>query len=248
MYERNITTIIMAGGLGNRMNSQIPKVLHLIKERPMICHVIERALEVGSHTILIIVGKYKETIQNEIAKYFSMNELMKFIYIEQIEPKGTGHAISCCLDFFKNESIDPYSNVLILSGDVPLIRLETVQNILKLSNTILVTQLENPYGCGRILFVNNYIKKIIEEKDCTEQEKGIKYVNCGIYNFTVNTLLEYIPLINNKNASNEYYLTDIIEILSKLNVLLFYYDLPVKKQIEILNINTQHELLLANSN
>jgi len=245
--NKTFTTIIMAGGLGTRMNSEIPKVLHLVKEKPMICHVIERAIEIGSHTILIIVGKYKEIIENEIAKYFSMNELMKLIFIDQIEPKGTGHAISCCLNFLKKESIDPYSNVLILSGDVPLIKLETIQNILKLSNTILVTQLENPYGCGRILFVNNYIKKIIEEKDCTEKEKSIKYVNCGIYNFTVNTLLNYIPLIDNKNTSNEYYLTDIIEILSKLNILLFYYDLPVKKQIEILNINTQHELLLANS-
>ena len=184
-----ITTIIMAGGLGKRMKSEIPKVLHLIKGKPMICYVLEKALEVGSDNILIVVGKYKTQIQKKIAKYFSVYEFFKFTFINQEEAKGTGHAILCCMDFFKENKIDLSSQILILSGDVPLIKKDTLQDLLSLPNSILITNLENPFGCGRIIFKENLIDKIIEEKDCkTEEEKNIKYINAGIYHFSLDVL------------------------------------------------------------
>lgn len=243
---QTLTTIIMAGGLGKRMNSDIPKVLHLVKGKPMLWYVIKKALEVGSDHILIIVGKYKTLILKTIAKYFSVYEFFKFTIIDQEEPLGTGHAIQCCLPFFYENKIDPKtSQVLILSGDVPLIEKETIQQLLQKPNAILITKLENPVGCGRIIFrENNYIDKIIEEKDCTEEERNIDFVNAGIYHVTLDVLLTCLPKIENKNANQEYYLTDIVEIAGNLS----FYELPREKQIEIVNINTPAELDYVNQN
>jgi UDP-N-acetylglucosamine diphosphorylase/glucosamine-1-phosphate N-acetyltransferase len=234
----------MAGGLGKRMNSEIPKVLHLVKGKPMLCYVLEKALEVGSEHILIVVGKYKAQIQKKIAKYFSVYEYFKFTFIDQAEPLGTGHAIQCCLPFFHEKKIDSInSHVLILSGDVPLIEKNTIQQLLQKPNTILITKLENPFGCGRIVFRENYIEKIIEEKDCTLEERKIQYVNAGIYHFTLDVLFKSLPKIKNENVNKEYYLTDIVEIAGNLS----FYELPKEKQIEIININTPTELEFVNN-
>jgi UDP-N-acetylglucosamine diphosphorylase/glucosamine-1-phosphate N-acetyltransferase len=241
-----LTTIIMAGGLGKRMNSDLPKVLHLVKGRPMICHVIDQAFVAGSQNIIIIVGKYKDLIQHEISKHYPTEDYFRLTFIKQGEPKGTGHAVNCCLDFFITEHVPPESNVLVLSGDVPLIKQDTIQSILRTPNTVLITELENPKGCGRILFSENLVHKIIEEKDCNEEERTIKYVNCGIYNLTVNVLESYVPMIENKNASQEFYLTDIVEIAALNGNPLHYYELPEDRQCEIININTQAELEAAN--
>ena len=247
---QTLTTIIMAGGLGKRMNSEIPKVLHLVKGKPMLCYVLEKALEVGSDHILIVVGKYKTQIQKTIAKYFSVYEFFKFTFIDQENPLGTGHAIQCCLPFFHNHEnkIDPItSQILILSGDVPLIEKDTIQQLLQKPNTLLITKLENPFGCGRIIFRENYIDKIIEEKDCTEEEKKIEYVNAGIYHFNLDVLLTCLPKIENKNANQEYYLTDIVEIARENEIPLGFYELPKDKQIEIINVNTSAELEMVNN-
>ena len=107
---------------------------------------------------------------------------------------------------------------------------------------MLITELEEPKHNGRIIIENNLIKKIVEFKDCDEEEKNIKYINCGIYNFSISNLLKYIPLLNNKNKSNEYYLTDIIKMMSDDNIEINYYILEKEKQIEIYNINTLEDL------
>lgn len=246
----NSITIIMAGGLGKRMKSPIPKVLQLVKDKPMIYYVIQKALEINSEHVLIIVGKYKDMIQKEIESLFSANEYSRIVYINQpevlindeLKVQGTGDAIKCCIPFLTSNNINSDTNVIILSGDVPLIEKETIENLLLQQNTLLITSLENPTGCGRIIFSEDQknIIKIIEEKDCTEEERQIKYVNCGIYNLTVKNIIEYIPLIKNENKNQEYYLTDIVELIS--NQKLNYYELPFEKQNQIININTKEEL------
>ena len=236
----------MAGGLGKRMNSDVPKVLHLVKGKPMLCYVLEKAFEIGSDHILIVVGKYKTQIQKKIAKYFSVYEFFKITFIDQEFALGTGHAIQCCLPFFEKESSSLDSTILILSGDVPLIEKETIQRLLQKPNAILLTKLENPFGCGRILFRENFIDRIIEEKDCTMEEKKIEYVNVGIYHFTLDVLLTCLPKIENKNANKEYYLTDIVEIARENGIFFGFYELPREKQMEIVNVNTPAELELVN--
>lgn len=237
--------LIMAGGLGKRMKSTISKVLHEINNIPMICYVIEKAFEIGCFQVGIIVGKYFEMIKNKIDEYFPLND--KIFYIFQDEPLGTGHAIKCALPWMK-DNFDINTDILILSGDVPLISTETLNNLLKIDNSILITKINKPDGCGRIIFnQENNIVKIIEEKDCSLDEKNIKYINCGIYNIKLYILLDTIYEIKNLNSSKEYYLTDMIEIINNFGYKINSYDLPENKFIEIANINTQEDLLYIKS-
>lgn len=238
-------SIIMAGGLGKRMNSELPKVLHTINERPMITHVIDRALELNSHKILIIVGKYKGMIQNTISQFYSEKMLEQIEYIEQPEPLGTGNAIRCCIPFLMNHELPKNTQLLILSGDVPLISYETLSKFINYTpqkNCLMSYELENPTGYGRIFLEDKIVRTIIEEKDCSDENKDIKLVNCGIYYIDIDTCLNIIPLIGNQNKSNEYYLTDMVSLAYEKNKSFTNYVLPKEKYVEIANINTQEDL------
>jgi len=252
------TTIIMAGGLGKRMNSTLPKVLHKIGEFPMIYFVVKQAIQLGSQHILIVVGKYKDIIKTALENFFTAGQLENIHYILQPEIKyengeekvgGTGHAILCCLPFFTKNHIDPRTSVFILSGDVPLLKEETLVNLSNRhdQNSLLITKSANPSGCGRIFFDDSRnVTKIVEEKDCTMEERENKYVNCGIYYVTVDTLLKCIPFIKNNNKSGEYYLTDMIEIAINKQMAFSFYELPQEQYYEVMNINNPEELEKAN--
>lgn len=243
-------SIILAGGLGKRMNSELPKVLHTIKNRPMICHVIDRAIDIKSQKILIIVGKYREIIQNTISQFYS-NEMLNLLeYIDQPEPLGTGNAIQCCIQFLLNTNLSNDTKILILSGDVPLISYETLLDFINYKNNlncIMSYELEDPTGYGRIILEDDIVRSIIEEKDCNDENKEIKLVNCGIYYLDMETCVNIIPLIDNINKSNEYYLTDMIDIAYDVHKGFANYVLPNEKYIEIANINTQIDLQSINS-
>lgn len=242
--------IIMAGGMGKRMGSDLPKVLHMVScpydtniKLPMLVHVVTRSIQMNPKKILIIVGKFRDVITSTINIYINSGiiknpELIE--YIDQDIPLGTAHAINCTIPH-----LIPYSSecTLILSGDVPLISPNTLMNLLGESDKLLITELENPFGCGRILVnQNNKITGIREEKDCSDLEKTIKFVNCGIYQIKTQHLIELIPLIGNNNKSQEYYLTDIIELLIQNNISIETIILPKQQQWEIKNVNTQKDL------
>jgi len=216
----NPTVIILAGGLGKRMGSDVPKVLHLVGGVPMIVRIL-RSLPSGAR-ILIVVGKYKDIIQTTIRQYTDVD----IEYVVQDPPLGTGHAVACCLPH-----IDPERQVIVLSGDVPLIQSET---IMKMSEgapelRVLTMHMEDPTGYGRIITSNMndsdindgcmndgnihgvpQFVKIVEHKDCTEEERACTTVNCGIYAFSGKVAHRFVPLIQNINAQGEYYLTDIV--------------------------------------
>lgn len=232
--------IIMAGGLGKRMNSDIPKVLHKIDGLPMLYKIIEQARKINPYKILVIVGKYREIIESTLKEYTTLEDI-KFIYQEVA--LGTGHAIMCCREYLL-KYIEKDITILILSGDVPLIQSDTMLNMLKCDKVkILTTILDNPKGYGRIYEKNGVFERIIEDKDCNDEEKCIKKINCGIYSFDNKILCRYLPYIGNKNSQNEYYLTDIIEIIKKNeNIMIDMYDIPKNRQIEILGVNTREQL------
>lgn len=239
----NYGIIIMAGGLGKRMNSDLPKVLHKLNNIPLIIHILKTIIEIKPHKIFIIVGKYKEIIEKTIKEYIPLNIIEEnIIYVIQENPLGTGNAIQCCKKILTN-----YKNIInkicILSGDVPLIKSNTILNLL--NNTkecnILTANIDEPHGYGRIILDNsNNIKKIVEEKDCNLYEKQIKLINSGIYSFNINIIIEYIDLIDNNNSQNEYYLTQIFELLVKNNITIKYN--IITNIIEITGINTQEQL------
>jgi UDP-N-acetylglucosamine diphosphorylase/glucosamine-1-phosphate N-acetyltransferase len=238
-----IIVIILAGGLGKRMNSEIPKVLHLILLKPMLVHVIEQARLNNPEKILIVVGKYKEIIINVLKQYTSIADL-EFIY--QPDPLGTGHAIQCCKPYLLDNCFNLESKkVIILSGDVPLIQYSTISNLVDACRdvSIVTTELAEPKGYGRIIETNGCFSKIVEEKDCSKEEKDITKVNCGIYALTLSLLCKHIDKLTNNNSQKEYYLTDIIETIKKEEgVSIDMYNIDKEKQHEIMGVNTEEQL------
>lgn len=239
---KNIYVTVLAGGLGKRMQCNTPKVLCKIKEEAMIVKIIKQVILLNPIKILLVVGKHKILIKEEIEKNIDDNRI---IYVDQITALGTGDAIKSTLIYF-NSSIDN----IIINGDMPFIRSETILDIyyyyLTNNSKILITaiDLNNPNGNGRIIITNaNKLEAIVEEKDCDNDQKLITLVNSGIYICNSEILKKYIPLIENNNIQGEYYLTDLVTIYnSKNRNNVDLYILPKEKINEIYNVNTKSHL------
>jgi UDP-N-acetylglucosamine diphosphorylase/glucosamine-1-phosphate N-acetyltransferase len=229
----------MAGGLGKRMNSDLPKVLHNFGKKPMLIKIVHKAMLLDPLKIFIVVGKYRTIIEETLRQYFSLD---KIEFIIQPEALGTGHAIQCCRDELLKYTD---TNVVILSGDTPLLKAATIRDIMHDFNKvkIVTTQMKTPYGYGRIIEKDGVFDKIVEEKDCTLEERLIEKVNCGVYAFESDVLCKYLSLLQNKNAQSEYYLTDIIELIKVgENIQVDLYDIPEDRQMEIMGVNTIEQL------
>jgi len=243
MYmEKSVIPIIMAGGMGKRMGSDLPKVLHKVNGLPMIVHILRnvQTLNTNIEKIIIVVGKYKEQIKTTIDEYIYDQNI---VYVMQApEPLGTGHAIQCC----KSELVAfPDANVLILSGDVPLLSANTMHQLLSLKSDVklITTTMEDPTGYGRIVTKESNFSKIVEQKDCSPEECSMNRVNCGIYSIKSNLLCEYIMDLKNNNNQQEYYLTDIIEIIKNgTNVVVDMLEIEPDKRREIIGVNTLQQL------
>jgi len=236
-----IIVTILAGGLGKRMNSEIPKVLHTIFNKPLLVHIIEQATQLNPKKILVVVGQYKDIIISELKKYIFLDNIE---FVIQPQPLGTGNAIQCCKPYLYTET-NSDTKVIILSGDVPLIKCSTIYNILNkcCKVSVVTTDLDEPKGYGRIIKNDGIFTKIVEEKDCNSHEKLINLVNCGIYAFDTNMLCKYIDKLTNNNSQNEYYLTDIIEIIrNNENIEIDTYHITKENQYEIMGINTTDDL------
>ena len=236
----NLVITIMAGGEGKRMNSDIPKVLHNFNNIPILVRIIKESLELNPYKIIIITGKYDNLIKLSIKQYFNDNIFDIFQFVIQKNPCGTGDAIKCTLDFY-NDTDD----ILILNGDMPLIKSDILHNFINGNNNvkILIADIKDSYGYGRIIYDNNNrFIEIKEDKDCNLVEKNIKIINSGIYYFKGNILKEYIPLIKNINAQNEYYLTDIFKLLINNSINVTTFLINNEDNYKILGVNTQDEL------
>lgn len=237
---------VMAGGLGKRMQSPIPKVLHKVGGIPMLVRIIQQARKLKPYRIIIVVGKYYEDILQVLTEF---NATENIAFTHQAESLGTGDAIKSTLDIMQHNSIN-----LILNGDVPLINADTLRgiynNFVKNKNELQITciNLTNPHGCGRIIVENNNFVKIVEEKDCNDEQRQITLINCGIYIASVNMLKEFIPMIQNNNASQEYYLTDIVDIYkNNTSCDVGLYKLCDLYHNQIANVNTKEQLQLINN-
>jgi len=245
MVRNSLCVLIMAGGLGKRMESNMPKVLHPVLGKPMLVRVIENALKLHPEKIYVIVGKYKSIIEETLAS-FDVNKHVE--YVIQEEPRGTGHAIQCAHPFLLKH---PQNLVLILSGDVPLLRSSTMEMLVHTHGDacVLSSIVENPTGYGRIVMNENTgLLKIVEEKDCNELERNIKEVNSGVYCFKCSALTNYLHLLENNNAQGEYYLTDMIEIIQKNNesAVVDKLCLSVEQNVELSGVNTKEQLETLN--
>lgn len=229
---------ILAGGDGKRMGSELPKVLCPVKGEAMVVRLIKQVLKLNPDKIIIVVGKFHQMIREEIEKHVQDERI---IYVIQQTPLGTGHAVKCTLSEFSGE-VDN----IILNGDVPMIQSETVlqiyQKYLEEKVKLMITSisLAEPKGNGRIVKdALGLFQEIVEEKDCTPEQRQIKLVNCGIYIVKSSILQKYITMIGCSNAQNEYYLTDLVKLYDGPVGL---YELPAEKEMEIYNVNTKEQL------
>lgn len=233
----SITVTILAAGQGKRMQSSLPKVLHLFKGKPMLVRIIETVRQLSPQKIIVVTGKFHDIIQACLLKYMRIGDIT---FVQQSEPKGTGHAILCCLPEYKDSE-----KVLIVNGDMPLMNTETLIKIVECDSdvSVLTAFFENPHGYGRaITNKRGDLLEIIEEKDCSEAEKLINIINTGIYCIHSLYLNEFIPKINNENTQQEYYLTDIIKLLKNRFIQVKAIQLKENENIYVSGVNTKEEL------
>jgi bifunctional UDP-N-acetylglucosamine pyrophosphorylase / glucosamine-1-phosphate N-acetyltransferase len=241
--SRQLATVILAAGKGTRMkNPEKSKVMFELDGKPMIQYVTELALEINSDLIIPVVGYKKESIMEFLEEEFP-NSMKKITFAHQDEQLGTGHAVMQAKDILSNFKGD----VLILSGDVPLLKPETISEFLEFhyenSNvaSLISAYFDDPHGYGRVVRdINSEVTGIVEEKDASEIQKQIKEINSGIYLIDNNALLEALNSLSTDNAQGEYYLTDIFEYLRDKSKSVGAF--PVENTIEITGVNTIEQL------
>ena len=227
-----IDIIILAAGKGTRMKSELPKVMHQIDGQSMLARVINTAKTLKPKKIISVIGYgadvIKEQFENDPTLVFALQE----------KQLGTGHAVQQAIPFLSEE----YS--LILYGDVPLISQSLLEQIVQSSIAgigLITFEKENPAGYGRIVRHGGEIKKITEEKDCSPSEKQIKEINTGIMCIKTDLLINWLEKIDNKNAQQEYYLTDIIALAVSDKIKVGH--VLAKQEHEIQGVNSVSELI-----
>jgi bifunctional UDP-N-acetylglucosamine pyrophosphorylase/glucosamine-1-phosphate N-acetyltransferase len=246
MPNPSFAIAILAAGKGTRLKSKLPKVLHRIAGRPLLAHVVRAASSiVAPADIFCIIGHEADQVRAEIAPLGTQ-------FIEQREQRGTGHALMQC-----REALAGYDHVLVLSGDVPLIRPETIAAVRDFhiaraaAMTILTAIPPDPFGYGRIVrrvvkgTSSDQVEAIVEQKQLTSEQDGIGEINSGIYAFNVQELFARIDQLSTDNPHGEFYLTQIATILQRdgKHVLA----LPAAHASEVLGINTRRELAQLDS-
>jgi bifunctional UDP-N-acetylglucosamine pyrophosphorylase / glucosamine-1-phosphate N-acetyltransferase len=204
----SLATVILAAGKGKRMKSDLPKVLHPLLGRPMIHYVIETARAIGSTKIILVVGHKKELVMDA-----TRDE--KVDYAVQEQQLGTGHAVLQARPFLQNDD----SDILVLSGDVPLLTPATLNQLIKIQQkehpqaSLLTAEMEDPTGYGRIVRnKDGYVSQIVEHKDASAEILKIREINVGIYIFRNRPLFDTLPGLSNNNSQGEYYLPDVVKI------------------------------------
>ncbi len=196
------SVIILAAGKGTRMRSHLPKVLQPLAGRPLLGHVIETAKKLQAENIITIYGHGGQLVQDAFVEE-------KIQWVEQAEQLGTGHAVQMTLPVLPKEGIS-----LILYGDVPLVRQQTLEQLLEASREtgigMITLTVENPAGYGRIVRESGKIQAIVEHKDASDEQRLINEINTGIYCVSNAKLHQWLPQLSNDNVQGEYYLTDIV--------------------------------------
>jgi bifunctional UDP-N-acetylglucosamine pyrophosphorylase/glucosamine-1-phosphate N-acetyltransferase len=205
MSKEKTSIIILAAGKGSRMKSPQAKVLHNISGKPMLFHIIKESLKI-SNDVSVVIAHQKEEVQKQMEAFF---DNVTFVVQDATNFPGTGGAMKNVSP--KNEK------VIVLNGDMPLITADALQGFLDTDADVIMSifDLENPDGYGRVVIENDQVEYIVEQKDSNAEELKVTTVNAGIYAFTKDVIEKYIPLLDNNNAQEEYYLTDVISMARK---------------------------------
>ena len=235
----SLCILVLAAGKGTRFKSHRVKVLHELMGKPMLSWILESVSGLDPEKVYVVVGCQKEEVKREINR-------KDVAFVHQAEQLGTANAVLAAKDAIKT---DLDKDILIINGDLPLLRAETLKALVgkhkreKNDLTFMSAEMENPTGFGRLIFDKEGKVKIVEEREATPEQKKIKEANVGIYVFNAGALLKTLPAISNDNKKGEYYLTDAVEILSQKGsrVGVFQTESPE----EIVGVNDRFELASA---
>jgi bifunctional UDP-N-acetylglucosamine pyrophosphorylase/glucosamine-1-phosphate N-acetyltransferase len=229
--------IILAAGEGKRMKSATPKVLHKVCGKEMVNHVIDTMRKAELSDVDVVIGKGAEFVKKA-------TESRNVTHSYQNEQLGTGHAVLCAKEFLEGKK----GIVTIFTGDAPLITEDTVKKLVKFHEegnfdaVVLTSIVDNPQGYGRIIRDENGVNRIVEHKDCSEEELRVNEINSGMYSFDIEKLLQSLGKLKNENAQGEYYLTDVLGILKsegkKVGAMTIDFE-------ETLGVNAKKELAIA---
>ena len=235
--KQDVMAIILAAGKGTRMKSEKSKLVHKIYGKELVKRVVETAQKSGVEEIVTVVGYKREQVQ------IVLGDSVKYAY--QDEMLGTGHAVMQAEEYLKGKN----GKVVVLNGDVPILRPETIKKFIQKSInhketcTVLTAIYNNPTGYGRIIRdIGGGITGIVEEKDATDEQKKIQEINAGIYCFDIQELLKALKKIQPNNAQNEYYITDVVKIMNEEGLKTGAF--IVRDNTEILGVNDKIQLEL----
>jgi bifunctional UDP-N-acetylglucosamine pyrophosphorylase/glucosamine-1-phosphate N-acetyltransferase len=237
--KKGLSALILAAGKGTRFKSDKIKILHPLMGKTMLQLVVDSIQRLGPDRIHIVVGYQKDLVQKLLTG-------QNINFVHQKKQLGTAHAVLAAQAALKKEG---GRDLLIMNGDLPLIRSVTLKPLLRShrekgnSLTFLTTDLDNPTGFGRVILSEDNTLRIIEEKDATPAQRKEKEINVGIYLFRIKDLLKGLTQVSNKNKKGEYYLTDMIEILSRNGMKVGKY--KTKSTEEIVGVNDRYELARA---
>ncbi len=233
--EKEIIGIVLAAGKGTRMKTNKSKVVHKIYGKELVARVVETAYKAGIKDIISVVGHRKEEVEKVLG------DSVKYAYQEEL--LGTGHTVMQAIPYLKGKK----GKVVVLYGDVPLIRPETIKKLINKSvkdreyATMLTAIYDNPTGYGRVIRdIGGNVKAVVEEKDATEEEKYITEINAGVYCFDIEELILALEKLTPNNVQGEYYLTDVIKIMNEKG--LKTGAIIVEDNTEILGVNDRAQL------
>lgn len=235
-----VTAIILAAGMGTRMKSALPKVMHKVAFAPMLEHVLQNC-SFSSNTVVVA-----NNILEENKNFLNLLENYKADVVIQKQLNGTAGAVEVAI----NDSQTLAENILITMGDAPLLKQSTLElaykNFIETGADIQVLTFEanNPYGYGRVIINSNKVTKIVEEKDADTNTKKLTLCNSGIYFVKLSALQEFIPQISNNNSQKEKYLTDIIGIAVAHNKAVSHFSID---ELEAQGVNSKVQLAFAES-
>jgi UDP-N-acetylglucosamine diphosphorylase/glucosamine-1-phosphate N-acetyltransferase len=206
----HVAAVILAAGMGKRMKSDLPKVLHEVGGRPMLLHVVDAVKSIGASPVVVITGYQAERVE-------AACEGAGVIFARQEEQLGTGHAVMQAEPVLAGHD----GTVVVLNGDVPGLRPRTIRDFIAYHDgehavaTVLTAMLDDPAGYGRIVRdADGRLLRIVEQKDATEGERAIREINSGLFCFSGPELFSALKRVTRRNAQNEYYITDVIGLLA----------------------------------
>src|SRR5712691_6550854 len=232
----DVHVVVLAAGMGTRIKSARPKVLHRLAGTPMVAHVLDSARTLKPRSVVVVVGHQADAVKSALSGQPGLT------YVVQEPRLGTGHALLTAAPDLNGST----GTVVLLSGDVPLLTSKTLHALVDRHHstgaaaTVLTAVVEDPRGYGRIVRSGEQIARIVEERDASSAERGIREINSGVYVFALEGLFDAVRAIAAENAQREYYLPDLVAIFRQLGR--GVETMTVVNPDEIRGINSRAEL------